>query len=1067
MATMLAPVRSRAQPRNDPRFKRVIERLDADARKLKQHPTAAKKAAEPAKAAKPPANEKAAGARSKQVDKIEQAETKKPQTSSFLALLQAEIAKAMPKTLGDTEKFMQGGASEQMKSSLEGNVAQQKQQASGGLKTAAGQAPSEAGVPGKPVTPIAPEPGVAPPQVNAGDAMPAPKPDAEISLQASKSELADATRQNKIDDLNKSAWQTDSRYSTMLTAKDSVGKHADAAPAKYRAREVATLAQAATRAMNVARKGASALLGLKGGNKAKILSRQEQQKAREELELKGFSDFVVATFEQAKRAVDKRLTDLDTRVNDLFDQGVESALSTMKSFVSSQLLQYKLKRYILNPLNLITPGAGIALWIKDQILDLPEEVNRFYEAGRAQFTVAMNALAGRVSNLVESELAAAKAEVGIAKGKIAAKASNLSPGVKSRAAQVQAQYAEKFAELETGIEDKKQQIAEGLAQKYQEACQKADDAEKEMRAADKSLLDQAKDKIAGFVQALADFKNRLMGIVKKGAETVDLILKDPMQFLGNLLAAIKAGFNQFKGNILKHLAAGFSKWLFGALAGAGIEVPTDLSVVSVLKLVLGVLGITYDRMRAKAVKLLGPVAVAIIEKLVSYLQTLIGGGPAALWKQIQGDLSSLKEMVIDAIRDWIITTIVTRAVAKIVSMFNPAGAIIQAIMMIVSVVQFVVERASQIMDFVEAVINSIHAIAQGAIGGAANWIERSLANMIPILIGFLASLIGLGGLSAKIRGFILKVQTKVDKAIDKAIAKIVGVVKKLFGKLTGKDKEDKEDKRTDAEKHRDVQSAIREAETLLDNPKLTAKQISKRLPSIRKKYKLRAMALAKESESKDSETDYVTGEINPKGISKRVKKSKAIGGLTSTTKVTRKGVSPGVQARLKGAEGDWERYELGAMQNVVVGELIPEWEKRTGVPIITKYTKLESAQYMARFKTQKEFRVGSRRPKPEGRVEILAPSGKGTISHVFVVEVTTVRDLSDTSGETGAPVRHKLAQIPNTIETLISKYGPGPQIEYTIICPRDLKPDEEEILNGLLNRPDAKNLKMVWVKTGV
>jgi hypothetical protein len=40
----------------------------------------------------------------------------------------------------------------------------------------------------------------------------------------------------------------------------------------------------------------------------------------------------------------------------------------------------------------------------------------------------------------------------------------------------------------------------------------------------------------------------------------------------------------------------------------------------------------------------------------------------------------------------------------------------------------------------------------------------------------------LGGISAKIKEFILKVQTKVDLAIDKMLAKAVSVVKKLIGK---------------------------------------------------------------------------------------------------------------------------------------------------------------------------------------------------------------------------------------------------------------------------------------------
>ncbi len=779
MPAVARAVKTKANPQNDPRFKRVVDKLNNDSRKLKQHPPAAKKAAEPAKAAKPPANEKAAGARTKQVEKLDQAETKKPETSSFLALLQAEIAKAMPKTLGDTEKFMKGGSSEQMKGSLKGNVAQQKQEATGDLKKTSNETPSESGVPAKQVTPIAPEPVTAAPQLDAAGAMPVPKPDAEVSLQASKSEVVDETKKNKIDDLNKKTWQTDSRYSTMLAAKDSVAKQADTAPAQYRAKEVGTLAQTAAKAVDVTKKGAATLLGVKGGNKAKVLSRQEQQKVKEEEELKRFTDLVVKIFADTKTVVDNRLEQLETKVNKLFDQGIEAALSAMKSYVEDQILKYKLKRYLLNPL-------GSLLWIKDQILELPEEVNRFYEQGRSQFTTAINALAVRVANLVETELAAAKNDVKIGQAKIASESSKLSPGVKTRAAQVQADYAGKFAELESSIDDKKQQLAEGLAQKYKEAFDKMEEAQQAIRDDNKSLLTQAKEKIGEVVKALSEFKDRLMGILRKGADTIDLILKDPVQFLSNLLAAIKLGFNQFAGNIWTHLKAGFMKWLFGSLAKAGIEIPTDLTLPSILKLVLGVLGITYERMRAKAVKLIGERAVKAIEKVVEYVTVLVKGGPAALWEKVKEDLSSLKAMVIDAIQDWIITTIVKKAVAKVVSMFNPAGAVFQAIMLIYDVVSFVIDKASQIMDFVEAVINSVHAIATGAIGGAANWIEKSLANMIPILIGFLASLIGLGGISEKIKGFIKKVQDKVDGAIDKVIAKIVDVVKKLFGK--GKDK---------------------------------------------------------------------------------------------------------------------------------------------------------------------------------------------------------------------------------------------------------------------------------------
>lgn len=762
----------RADPRSDPRYRRVVDKLNADSSQLKKHPPPAKKSDESNKAAKGPANEKAAGARANQVDKLEEAETPKPQTASFLEMLRAEIAKVMPKTLGDTEKFMKGGSGGAIKGALKGEVANQNQAATGDLQQTSSAPPSEAGVPTKPVAPIPPEPNAPTPQVNAAAAMPAPKPDAEISLQDSKSEVADARKETKQTDTRlKNA--SDPRFSAVMDADKAVQKQADAGPAQYRGSEKATLTKATGQAVGTAKKGVGNLLKTKAGSKTKVLSRQEQQKVKEELELKKFTDFVVSTFEGVKTSVDGRLAKLEETVNTLFDTGTDAAIARMKSYVEDQLFQYKLDRYLLRV-------GGSLLWIRDQILDLPPEVNRFYDAGRKMFTAAMDALAMRVASLVERELAAAKGEVASAQGRIAAAQAALSPAVRARGAQVAGEYAEKFNELKSGIEDKKQQLAEGLAQKYKEAFDKAEEALKAIQDENKGLVTKAKEKIEAVAKALMEFKDKLMAVLRKGAETIDLILDNPGGFLSNLLAAIKGGFSAFAGNILGHLKRGFVKWLFGAMAGSGVEIPSDLSLPSILKLVLGVLGITYDRMRAKAVKLLGPTAVAVIEKLAGYLMTLIGGGPAALWEQIKGDLGNLKDMVIGAIQDWVISTIVKKAVAKVVSMFNPVGAIIQAILMIVNVVMFVIERAAQIMEFVESVVNSIHAIATGAIGGAISKVEQALGNMVPILIGFLAALIGLGGIGAKIKGFIQKVQAKVDQAIDKVLKKAVAFVKKLF-----------------------------------------------------------------------------------------------------------------------------------------------------------------------------------------------------------------------------------------------------------------------------------------------
>jgi hypothetical protein len=91
---------------------------------------------------------------------------------------------------------------------------------------------------------------------------------------------------------------------------------------------------------------------------------------------------------------------------------------------------------------------------------------------------------------------------------------------------------------------------------------------------------------------------------------------------------------------------------------------------------------------------------------------------------------------------------------------------------------FVIENAKRLLEFVEAVVNSVAEIASGAIGKAANWIETALGNMIPIVIGFLARMIGLGGIADTVKDIIKKVQGKVDQAIDKLLEKVIAGIKK-------------------------------------------------------------------------------------------------------------------------------------------------------------------------------------------------------------------------------------------------------------------------------------------------
>ncbi|AKJ02884.1 hypothetical protein ATI61_11373 [Archangium gephyra] len=776
-----AAVKVGGEPENDPRFRKVIEQLEKGADKTKRHPPASAKAAEAQAAAVPPANARLAGAQANQVDAMKEAETPKAEPDSFLALLREEIDKIMPRSLDDADKFLEGGETARVKGAVSGGVRQQKDAAAGPTQQAASATPDPSGVPQKEVTPLPQEKAPEPLAINAAEAMPAPRPESDVAALGTAKQDADQQLQDAKLTPPQLQKANDPRFSAVLTARSKVEKVATGAPGRYRASEKVTITQSAARAQADAKTGLSALTGARTTGNTQVTARQLAAKAQQEKRHGEITSLIQGIYARTAETVDAKLKTLEPDVMRMFDVGAEAAMSDMRDFTDRELARVKRERY--------AGVEGAARWVADLIRPVPEEIKAVLRQARARFATTMDTLAKRIASTVEQRLKEAKDE--IARGQTAIK--DYLSTLKGDELAVGQQAAEKvaacFEQLSHGIEERKQGLARKLAQKYKEAHDNADAALKKLEEENGGALKGLADAVGEVVKVLTEFKDKLMAILRKGADTIELILKDPIGFLSNLIAALKQGFNQFVGNIGAHLKRGFMQWLFGALAEAGIQIPSDLNVWSILKLVLDVLGLTYAWMRSEAVKLVGERNVALIEKLIDYITVTIRGGPQALWEKLKEDLSNLKEMVIDAIQGWLIDTVVKQAVTKVLSLFNPAGAIVQAVLAIYNVVMWVIENASRIMALVEAVVNSVHAIATGAIGGAAAWIERSLANGLPIAIAFLARLIGLGGLSGKIREFITKTQAKVRAAVLGWLKKAWAWVKKLFGKLTGKGKD--------------------------------------------------------------------------------------------------------------------------------------------------------------------------------------------------------------------------------------------------------------------------------------
>jgi hypothetical protein len=271
-----------------------------------------------------------------------------------------------------------------------------------------------------------------------------------------------------------------------------------------------------------------------------------------------------------------------------------------------------------------------------------------------------------------------------------------------------------------------------------------------------------------------------MQYVRKAAGAFKEIIRAPIRFVGNLVSAAKLGFQNFASNFLEHLKAGLIDWLTGSLPG--IYIPKGFTVVEILKFVLSVLGLTWENIRGKLVKTIGETAVKVLETGFDIVVKLVREGPAAAWEAIKEQLSNLKDMVIGGITDFVVDTVVKKAIPQLVALFIPGAGFITAIVKIYDTIMVFVEKISKIIQVVTGFIDSIAAIAAGAIGGAAKKVESTLANLLSLAISFLAGFAGLGKVSDKIMGVIQKIRAPIDKALDWLIGWIVNAAKRL-GKL--------------------------------------------------------------------------------------------------------------------------------------------------------------------------------------------------------------------------------------------------------------------------------------------
>ncbi len=314
-------------------------------------------------------------------------------------------------------------------------------------------------------------------------------------------------------------------------------------------------------------------------------------------------------------------------------------------------------------------------------------------------------------------------------------------------------------------------------------------------AVNQFLDDPAKYIIEGLLTVLGIAASAFWGVVNRIGQAIDSIADDPLGFASNLLDAVGQGFQLFLDNIGTHLLGGFIDWLFSGLGAVGIQIPSDLSLTSIVGFFLELMGFTWERVRRLLAKHIGEENIALIEKAFELISDLMQKGIDGIVEMIQPFLNpqAILDQVIQAAVDFAKETIATQVAFRILALFNPVGAIIQAIEAIYKVLKWIFENAARIFSLVETVVGGITQIIAGNVGGMATAIELALVRLLVPVIDFVAGFAGLGDLPEKVSDTIKGFQEWIESILERVIDALAERAKSLLRSLgIGGDAEDAE-----------------------------------------------------------------------------------------------------------------------------------------------------------------------------------------------------------------------------------------------------------------------------------
>jgi len=765
-------------PGSDPKFAMLKKDVATKKRTVaSSHPPPRTEATAAQAAALPPKDDAVAQGKTANAEKMNDAKPKDFDKDAFIKAVEKAIAEKAPKNLDEADKFADSNKPAEIRTDVQKRVGDGKQDSADQIATTTAASPDTSAAVSKDVVPMSPDrPPGTPAVPNPADATPDRLPPSATDMSAGPAEVDQQMADAQVTEpqLKKAGEPT---FTKALTDKKAAEKHSDTTPDQLRKHETARLRDTTAHAKQRGTSAMTAIAATRVRTGQQLATGKTGTKGRDEDKRTQVTAVLQKVFDTMKADVEGILTGLDKLVDDQFTRGEKDARDKFTTEHKQKMDEYKDRRY--------SGWSGKARWLHDLFAGLPDEANQIFVVARDHYVQRMREVISNVADTIGRELNSAKKRIADGRTELQNEVRKLPKGLQAIGQQAAGEFSAKFDELTQSVDDKAGELVDTLATKYTDAVKSVDAEIAEEKEKNKGLVDKAVNAVKGVIDAILELKNLLLGVLRKAAAAIGAILKDPIGFLGNLISAVGGGLKLFMRNAGKHLEQGVLSWLLGTAATAGIQLPTSFDILGILLMIASLLGLTWVNVRARLVRKVPEPVVAAAETAIPLVMETRKRGVAGMWSELKARVGDLKKNLISNLVSFLLPTIIIAGVTWIISLFNPASAFIRACKMIIDIIRFIVTQGRQIIEFVNTVLDAVIAIAKGGTGGVPALVERALARSIPVLIGALAAILGVGGIASKIKEIFHKIAQPVNKAIDWVVDKIIGLVKKLWAKLKG------------------------------------------------------------------------------------------------------------------------------------------------------------------------------------------------------------------------------------------------------------------------------------------